>query len=197
MRRLWLMAGMAAVAGAAGCLFGCSFDGSAGRTLDPESDAAPDSSVSVDGGPSAPPVTCEGFKQIGTSYYKLFPELFTWEQALARCAALPGAHLATFETIEEPAAVVVGLPVNAPTWTGVEQRVNLGSSGVGEDWYNRVGTIRLPIPLAFPWRPGEPNDLGPPENDQEDFGELYAPGVFDDAPGNRPSRALCECVISP
>jgi hypothetical protein len=180
---------------------GCGFEGSAGRTMAPDAmDALPaDPEVGVDAGPLPPSVTCEGFTPIAGSFYRLLDGTVPWETALLRCAALPGAHLVTFETIAEPAAVVTGLGLTGatPAWTGVEQRVNLGQSGPADDWYNRVGTVRVPIPVGFPWRGGEPNDFTAPEDRQEDFAELHSPGVFDDAGGGRLSRPLCECVPQP
>lgn len=185
-----------AVAGGAA---GCGFDGAAGRALIPdESDAAVDAApdVGVDAGPTLPAITCEGFTRLGGSYYRSLPELTTWSVALARCAELPGSHLATFETVAEPALVAAEATLMLPAWSAVEQRPGPGD-GADDAWYNRVDTIRTPIPIAFPWRTGEPNDFTQPENGQEDFGELHTPGVFDDAPDARSSRPLCECVPRP
>jgi hypothetical protein len=200
MRQRGRVRGWVVTAIAVAVVGGCSFEGAAGREPVPDEadamiDAGVDSApVGVDAGPMLPPITCEGFTPIAGSHYRLLSELVTVEVARQRCDALPGAHLATFETLAEPAAVVTGLLLTAPAWTGVEQVVNAGQRQPGDDWYNRVGTVRTPIPLGFPWRQGEPNDFTSPENGQEDFAELHPPGVFDDGGGGRSSRPLCECV---
>lgn len=185
---------MAATSGASGC----GFDGGKGRAMEPDGgiiDEAPD--VGVDA-PMLPVITCEGFLLIAGSHYKLLPDPANRADAKTRCAALTGGRLATFETVTEPNLVAtgVGLTNATPAWTGVEQRP-MQASGAGDNWFNVIGDDATPIPVSFPWRVDEPNDFDPPEDNEENFGELHMPGVFDDAPADRMSRPLCECTLRP
>jgi hypothetical protein len=195
MRRPRFVVSAAALAALA---FGaCSFDGS--RDAPPaEADASPD--ALLPDGPlpdAAPRVTCDAsFTKIGLSHYRVVDELLTWNNAISRCRDFQGAHLVTFETLPEITAVTTLPGIVLPAWTAIAQL--LGSANPSAGWTNRIGPVQSPAPQPFPWRVTEPNDGGATGNtdeaDNENFAELHAGGMFDDAPEGRLSRALCECT---
>jgi hypothetical protein len=161
---------------AAAFLAACSFDGALG----------------VD----APRVVCDGFQRIGSSAYLLVEQPRNWEAAKAHCGALPDAHLVTFETVDEVAAVKMGLPLTTSAWSGIYQPRGSPLPRLG--WVNQLGSTETAVPEPFPWKDNEPNDSGTPgsplEQDRENYAELQAAGQFDDAPAGRRSRPLCECT---
>lgn len=184
---------------AAAFLASCSFEGAKGDPP-PDAEAQPDAAVDAPAVDSPPRVVCPtDFKQIGLSSYKLVDELLLWNNAISRCRDFEHAHLVTFETLAEVAAVTDGLPLTLPAWSAIAQASNSLTSGAG--WTNRIGPVQTPVPLSFPWRTGEPNDGGGPgnlvEENRENFAELQPEAKFDDAPDDRTSRALCECTPTP
>ncbi len=155
----------------------------------PGDDRAP-----VDAAP--PAAACPGFTAVGDSSYLVLDEMLAWNDALARCQAYPGAHLVTFETAEEVAAVASALALPGPVWTGIEQTVTLASGfDLDDGWFNEIGRRYTEVPAGFPWAPGEPSDgVQPkPETGLEDCAELRADGTFNDAIREHPNRVLCEC----
>jgi hypothetical protein len=198
MKRLWSVAAAAALAMVPSLLLGgCGFDGSSARLAPDgavEPDAAPVDAPPLDGRPSVS-ACAGGFKVIGASSYLLVPAIsLSWDQAFSHCRTL-GAHLVTFETAAEVAAVTTGLPLAVSAWTGVLQTRDAPTPYQG--WFNRIGGTITTIPIGFPWRAGEPNDFVPPETNDENFGELLPSGTFDDAPQGRLCRVLCECALTP
>lgn len=167
---------------------------------EPEPDAAP---MEMDAKPADPPpqITCAGFTAVaGHSHYLLINEAAQHAAAVLRCKNYPGAHLATFETLAEPPAVAQALGLTEGVWTNVVQAQSSVLPTAG--WVNRIDDSNAtPVPTPFPWRYGEPNDYGYPENNEENYAELVTDvtlgAAFDDADANRSSNILCECVPTP
>lgn len=175
-------------------LAGCSFEGSHGLRLEPDAEVAPDAALDANPPDSPLAITCPGFVQVGTSAYRVIDQQVAQPAAVDACKAYPHAHLATFETITEPADVVTGLALTVPVWSGTVQAA--GALLPGTNWVNKIDEQTTPIPLGFPWRltTNEPNDNNLTEDGEEDFAQLFPPGVFDDTPLNRSARILCECT---
>lgn len=202
MQRTWLVMGLSSA-----LAIGCSFEGSRGTAMEqePEPDAMPMEMPDAPEEIPGPRITCDGFTAvIGHSHYLVITEMVPHAAAVARCKTYPGARLSTFETVEEPPAVALALSftLGMRMWTNVIQIENSASPRMG--WVNRIDATALPIPTMFAWRntTGEPNDFSPPENNEENYGELVFEGpvtgaVFDDAPAERTSNILCECVPTP
>lgn len=174
---------------------GCSFappplgDEPSDAAVDAMPDSVPDARIRVS--------ACANFEVVGDSSYLLLPGtiVLNWVDAFQHCPMLDGAHLATFETREESAKVLVGLPLTSAAWTGVAQINN--ATTANEGWFNRIGSTTTPIPSSFPWGAGEPNDYSLPENNEENAAELRADGNFNDRPLTHMNRVLCECQLAP
>ena len=184
---------------------GCSFSGAQGTAEDPlaadaaEADAPwPDvmpadaPGTGVDARPETPATSCSEFKEIEGGRYFVYTTAVKKSDALAKCASIPGAHLATFESTEEVTDVVAGYPIQAKVWTGVRQEPPL-FGGVRSGWANQIGTTRTSLPSGFPWRAGEPNDRNNFEDSGENEADLGPDGKFDDAHHSRLNQVLCEC----
>ncbi len=179
----------------------CSFSGAAGGPSgEPEADAAQPDAMPADGPevlPDAPPttLTCADFKEIEGARYRLFPEVVDKASATARCNSISGAHLVTFETLEEITKVVEDYPIEVKVWTAIKQDPRFGS-GPGDRWANQVGATRTDLPANFPWKSGEPNDGNGFyfEDNAENEGALDRDGKFDDVHhSNNKYQTLCEC----
>jgi hypothetical protein len=181
----------------------CAFEGAEGE---PEAPPGPQDEL-VEEGPLPDPVTapipipgataCGGFAQVGGSHYLISATPFDWDGALAYCATLPGAYLATFEMASTSGELVAAMPLAGPVWTAVEQKVGR-RTGVRDGWGNLLLDKRSKLPDAFPWLQGEPNDGNGwyIEDRHENVAILRPDGKFDDNNRARTYPALCECVPS-
>jgi hypothetical protein len=142
------------------------------------------------------PLSCEDFKELEGSRYHVIAESMNKVTALARCAAIPGAHLVTFETIDEITAVVSGYPIITRVWTGVAQKpTTFGFGGQTSGWANDIAGARTSLPADFPWLNGQPDDGSGTlfEDNAENEADLNPAGKFDDAHHSRTNQVLCEC----
>lgn len=196
--RLFCLAGMLAA--------GCSFSGASGTPEEPDVDAMPDGSGSGSGsgtgsgsGSGSNTLTCNDFKEIEESRYYVIAESMNKGTALARCAAIPGAHLVTFETTDEITAVVRDYPISTKVWTAVSQKpARYGFGGQTGGWANDIAGARTNLPEEFPWLSGQPDDGNtvPFEDSAENEADLSPNGMFDDAHHSRTDQVLCECDSS-
>lgn len=185
-------------------LVGCAFDGAQGSKAPPDEEPGPTMPRPDAGpGPDAPDgggnttLECEDFIEIEESRYLIIPVALSWQDADARCKQIEDAHLATFESAEEVARVVTGIPVGVDVWTGVTQNPGFfGLGGQTSGWANlqRNGD-RVALPSGFPWRSGEPNDGNGAyfEDNAQNHADLGADGKFDDSNRSDTKQALCEC----
>jgi hypothetical protein len=184
---------------AALALAGCAFEGGVGSeepAEEPPVETPRTPEPAPGDGPVPPPaVVCEGFTEVGASYYLVTDDAISWNDSVARCGTYPGGYLATFETATEATELIAGLPLPSSVWTGVEQRVQ-GNTRVAEGWANRRGSARTALPGGFPWKTGEPNDGNGFyfEDNDENMAKLNPDGKFDDTNANQLNRALCECA---
>lgn len=186
---------------------GCSFEGSEGQPGEPrdedfieeeeeEGTLPPPVEIPVPI-PGAPPA-CDGFTEVGDSYYLVSTATFDWAGARDHCATYPGAYLATFEAAATSAELAAALTLPPTAWTAVEQKVGRRTR-VYEGWGNTLLDKRTALPPSFPWANNEPNDGNGwyIEDNAENVAVVRADGKFDDNNRFRLHPALCECVPAP
>jgi hypothetical protein len=112
----------------------------------------------------------------------------TWAQARMACEAY-GAHLATFETIDELRALPGANLSFDDSWIGAHRDPCAQISG--GDWFAWItsgATVPPGSGIDGHWATGEPNDTG---ND-EDCAELNLGRRINDLACSKSLRALCE-----
>ena len=174
---------------------GCAFEKP--RAIEP--DAGNDAGTvdaTIDAPGTGGTAICEDSVEIEGSHYRLLPTM-NRAAAVAACAAIPGTHLVTFESLKEITDVVAALSLTGDVWTGIKQVAPSGTLQVDAYWFNYIGDGRTAIPVPFPWEVNEPNDYDAGEvvveSGEEDFAMMSPDGLFSDVLPNRQLRPLCEC----
>jgi hypothetical protein len=150
-------------------------------------DGAPDASAPPDANstpPDAEPPSCpNGYSEAG---YRMINSQVTWAEAVADCAddGAPYTHLVMIEDQTENDTVDV-FSSNRDIWLGITDDANEGQ------WRDLDGQ---PLGGFQPWAFLEPNNGGI-GGDEENCGELYDGGSWNDAACTATLRYVCECDI--
>ena len=149
-------------------------------------DGAPDAPAPPDANgtpPDAQPTCPNGYSEAG---YRMINSQVTWAEAVADCAddGAPYTHLVMIEDQTE-SDTVDAFSTNRDIWLGITDDANEGQ------WRDLDGQ---PLGGFQPWAFLEPNNGGI-GGDEENCGEMYDGGSWNDAACTATRRYVCECDL--